>query len=341
VFKNYFTPKNIIFLIMVIILIKFFSQITATVMLFFAAYVFACSINPLVDKLSQKLKRPIAASIVMSGIFLILFVVFLPLLVIAVKQIEQLIILFPKHFANIKSFILNKQILGQSIISMINIPSIIDPVSKFTTKVLNQSISITLSFASALIYTLALCVITYYFIVDKDVIRKGFMLLFPEHLKEKADSIISSISAKIGNYILAQLTAITGVGICVMIPFLIMKIDCAILLGVLSAVLDLIPVIGPTIALIICIIMCYHYGPVILGLVIFFFLLAQWVENNFVRPYIFGKFMDLHPLIIFFALFVTAKFFGAMGVVLAPAIAATVCVLLDELYIKPINNNIE
>ena len=51
--------------------------------------------------------------------------------------------------------------------------------------------------------------------------------------------------------------------------------------------------------------------------------------------------MDLHPLIIFFALFVTAKFFGAMGVVLAPAIAATVCVLLDELYIKPINNNIE
>ena len=51
--------------------------------------------------------------------------------------------------------------------------------------------------------------------------------------------------------------------------------------------------------------------------------------------------MDLHPLIIFFSIFVTAKFLGAVGVIFAPAIAATVCVLLDELYIKPINKNSE
>ena len=66
--------------------------------------------------------------------------------------------------------------------------------------------------------------------------------------------------------------------------------------------------------------------------------MAQWVENNFVRPYVFGKFMDVHPLIIFFSIFVTAKFLGIIGVVFAPAIAATACVILDELYIKPINN---
>lgn len=163
------------------------------------------------------------------------------------------------------------------------------------------------------------------------------MLLFPDHIKQKADSIITTISEKIGNYIVAQLTVISAVGLCVMIPLLIMKIDCAVLLGVLSAILDLIPIVGPTIACLICIFMCYHYGPLILGLVILFFLLAQWVENNFVRPYVFGKFMDLHPLIIFFALFVTAKFLGAIGVIFAPAIAATIAVLVEELYIKPIN----
>ena len=163
------------------------------------------------------------------------------------------------------------------------------------------------------------------------------MLLFPQHLKKKAEKIMTTISEKIGNYIIAQLTAISGVGLCVMIPLLIMKIDCAVLLGVLAAILDLIPIVGPTIAGIICIFMCYSYGPIILGLVIFFFLLAQWIENNFVRPYVFGKFLDLHPLIIFFALFVTAKFLGVIGVIFAPAIAATIAVLVDELYIKPIN----
>ena len=339
-FKQSITTKNIIFLVMVIILIKFFSQITTTAMLFFAGFVFACSLNPLVDKFSEKMKRPLAASIVMGGVTLIIFAVFLPLMVIAVKQVEQLVIAFPRQIGSIKEFILHKQILGQTIVSMIDIPSFVEPVSKFTTELVNKSINITLGLASVLIYTLALCVITYYFMVDKETIRKGVMLLFPQHIKKKADVIITTISEKIGNYIIAQLIAISGVGICVMIPLLLLHIDCAVLLGFLSAVLDLIPVIGPSIALIICIIMCYHYGPLIVGLVILFFLLAQWIENNFVRPYVFGKFLDLHPLIIFFSIFVTAKFLGAIGVIFAPAIAATICVLIDELYIKPINKEI-
>ena len=338
-FKNSITVKNIIFVLMVILLIKFFSQITTTAMLFFASYVFACSLNPLVDKLNEKMNRPLAASIVMSGIAVILFAVFLPLIIIAIRQIEFIFVGLPEKLETFKTFILNKQILGQTIVSMIDIPSMFEPVSNFTTQLVNQSITITMNIATALVYLLAMCIITYYFMVDKETIKKGFMLLFPDHIKKKASYILTTISEKIGSYIIAQLTVIGSVGLCVMIPLLVMKIDCAVLLGVLSAILDLIPVIGPTIALVICILMCYQYGPIILGFVIFFFMVAQWIENNFVRPYVFGKFLDLHPLIIFFALFVTAKFLGAVGVIFAPAIAATICVLVDELYIKPINNN--
>ena len=96
--KNSITVKNIIFLLMVIILIKFFSQITTTVMLFFAAYVFACSLNPLVDKFSTKLSRPMATSIVMSGITLVIFAVVIPLIIIAIKQIEVLLVSLPNQF---------------------------------------------------------------------------------------------------------------------------------------------------------------------------------------------------------------------------------------------------
>ena len=47
--------------------------------------------------------------------------------------------------------------------------------------------------------------------------------------------------------------------------------------------------------------------------------------------------LDLHPLIIIFAIFAFEKFLGVSGVILAPAIAATLCVLFDELYVKTIN----
>ena len=76
-------------------------------------------------------------------------------------------------------------------------------------------------------------------------------------------------------------------------------------------------------------------------LIIVTFILVQQASNIIVRPLLFGKFMELHPLMIFFALFVAEQFLGFWGMILSPAIAATVCVLIDELYINPINSKAE
>ena len=67
------------------------------------------------------------------------------------------------------------------------------------------------------------------------------------------------------------------------------------------------------------------------------YIIAQWISNNFIRPFIFGKFMDLHPLVILLSFLVAAEFLDVWGVILAPAIAAVVAVLFDELYVKQIN----
>ncbi len=338
VFKSYLTVKNIIFFIVAILFIKFLTTISAIAMMFFASYVLACSLNPLVELLTKRMKRPMAATVVITGMILVFSLFFIPVIVIASDQINSFIQVLPGHIANLKAFIMNKTILGQKIVDMIDIPSFIQPVSDFTTNLVNQSITVTIGIASSLIYILTMCIIMYYFIVDKRTIRRTFLTFFPKQMKKKADRIVETISKKIGGYIVAQGVTMLSVGIVFTICLLLLKVDYAVLLGLIATVLDIIPVIGPTIALIICIVMCYQIAPVTLALMVASFFLAQWVENNFVRPYVFGKFMDVHPLIIFFSIFVTAKFLGIIGVVFAPAIAATACVILDELYIKPINN---
>ena len=338
VFKSYLTFKNIIFFIVAILFIKFLTTISAIAMMFFASYVLACSLNPLVELLTKRMKRPMAATVVITGMILVFSLFFIPVIVIASDQINSFIQVLPGHIANLKAFIMNKTILGQKIVDMIDIPSFIQPVSDFTTNLVNQSITVTIGIASSLIYILTMCIIMYYFIVDKRTIRRTFLTFFPKQMKKKADRIVETISKKIGGYIVAQGVTMLSVGIVFTICLLLLKVDYAVLLGLIATVLDIIPVIGPTIALIICIVMCYQIAPVTLALMVASFFLAQWVENNFVRPYVFGKFMDVHPLIIFFSIFVTAKFLGIIGVVFAPAIAATACVILDELYIKPINN---
>ena len=51
--------------------------------------------------------------------------------------------------------------------------------------------------------------------------------------------------------------------------------------------------------------------------------------------------MDLHPTIIFLSLILGGKYFGFIGVLFGPAMAATICVLLDELYVKNIKTKEE
>jgi predicted PurR-regulated permease PerM len=118
---------------------------------------------------------------------------------------------------------------------------------------------------------------------------------------------------------------------------LVLKVEYAVLLGLITAILDIIPVIGPGIALVIALIVNFKAGWLTMILIIAVFSLAQLVENNFVRPLVFSKLLDIHPLIIYFFIFVTAQYLGVVGVIFAPAIAATTCVLVEELYIKNIN----
>ena len=93
------------------------------------------------------------------------------------------------------------------------------------------------------------------------------------------------------------------------------------------------------IALALCLIMAYQLGWIKIALVIFVFLLVQWSSNNLVKPVIFGKFLDLHPLLIILSLLLAAQFLGIWGVILAPAIASLIWILFDEVYIKTINKS--
>ncbi|MBP5741045.1 MAG: AI-2E family transporter [Bacteroidales bacterium] len=214
---------------------------------------------------------------------------------------------------------------------------IIAQASDVTSSVITKSIDVSKYLATSIIYFLAGCLIIYYMLVDRTLIKDTYLKLFPQNIKQRAMDIMASISQKIGGYVVAQITTMMSVGLIVFIGLALLGVDYALILGLITAVFDLVPVVGPAAALVIILIAIFKLGWIKICLAIIVFIFAQWAENNLVRPYVFSKFMDVHPLIIYFFLLLTAQYLGIIGVVFAPAIAATVCVLIEELYIKSIN----
>jgi len=337
-FRKYFTSKNIIFLIVAILFLVFLSKIQEVAIMFFATYVLACSMEPLIQKLTNRYKRSTASGIVLLSAIVLICVVFIPLLIVAGQEIGNFIDSFPQYMITLKGLLYDVHIplIGKLDINQIDVGGAITTASGVTTTILSETLNLGKNIGSGFVYLLASIIILYYFMADKDLVRGTMVKMFPSQMRERATDIIETISKKIGGYVVAQLTTMAGVGLVMTLGLLILRVDYALLLGLITAILDIIPVVGPTIALIICLIVSYKSGWAILAGICVVFAVAQLSENNFVRPYVFGKFLDLHPLIIYMFLFITAKYLGVIGVVFAPAIAATVVVLIQEIYMKNI-----
>ncbi len=335
--KKFVTVKNIIFFVIALLFIIFLTKVKDIAILFFASYVVACSLAPLVDKMSKKINRSLASTIVLGGVLTVSSLFLFPLFSVGAAQIKSFLNMLPEHILAVKTFLLNTPLISKSTIAQLDLGGLLTTASGFTTKFLNESINFSMEFASAIVYFFAACIIVYYFLVDKDKVKQAYCSLFPAQMKPRAGEILDTISHKIGGYMTALLVTIGSVGVITTIGLMFLGVDYAILLGVLNAVLDIIPIVGPVLGLIVTMLVAYKMGAVTLVLIVLLFIFAQWAENNLVRPYIFGRFLDIHPLIIYFFLFVTAQYLGVVGVIFAPAIAATVCVLFDELYIKNVN----
>ncbi len=338
-FKENFKIKNIIFTLLIVFLIWFIAQIKEIALLFFGSYVIACSLNPLVDRLSRHMNRGLASTLVLVGILLLIILFLIPICTISYTEIQALINDLPSKFNQLIDYLSKTTIMGQTAIDLINIESVLSNTSQIATDIVNKSINITVALMEAITVALSVGMIVFYLIYEKSSIKHSALRLFPPRIRRKAHNVMTTIEEKVGGYVVAQGLSMSTVAIFTAIGLGLLKIEYSVLLGLIAGLLDIIPIVGPTVALTFGILAALAKGPIWILPTIGIYLIAQWISNNFVRPLVFGKFLDLHPLWVIFSFLVAAKFIGVWGVILAPAIAALIATLFDEFYIKIINRS--
>lgn len=336
--KKVLNTKTLIFTALIIVVLFFIPKLTELIMILFASFVIAAALNPYVNKIEEKIKNRAVATIsvlTLSGI--VLTAVLLPVILACYKEIELFAVTIPQKITTLYHLITHTKIYGKTIASYIPIGNIAQTGTDLAQNLFTQSWTVTMAAGQTVLVILALSMFIYYIIVDKDYLRSKFLEFFPPKLKKKAGTILYNITTKVGNYVRAQILSMITVGVMVTIEVALLGIDYPILLGLVAGICEIIPLLGPTIAIATIIFVGYQLGATKIILAIVFFIVIQQISNYMIRPFLFGKFMRLHPINIMVALFVAEKFLGVWGVILSPAIAAMICVLIDELYLTPIN----
>lgn len=186
---------------------------------------------------------------------------------------------------------------------------------------------------SALASTLILVVLTVYFVADLPRIRMTLYRLVPHSRRPRAILLGDEIFAKVGGYVLGNLL-ISLIAAALTFTFLvIMGVPYPLLLSIFVAILDLVPVIGSTIAgVVVCLVALSVSLPICLA-TIGFFLIYRLAEDYLLVPKIIGRVLKVPALVTVVAVLLGGALLGIVGALIAiPAAAALLLIAREVLF---------
>jgi predicted PurR-regulated permease PerM len=173
-------------------------------------------------------------------------------------------------------------------------------------------------------------ILTVYFILEGDVAYRWGLSFFPPDKRPRLDAALQRAEVRMGQWLLGQGSLMLILGIASTLVYLSLHVRYAYALGVLTGLLNIIPVAGAaaSIALALLVASIDSWGRV-LGIAIFYLVWLQ-VENSFLVPRIMGTRVGLPGLSILVALLIGSELGGVLGAIVSVPTAVLVSVLLDE-----------
>jgi predicted PurR-regulated permease PerM len=191
--------------------------------------------------------------------------------------------------------------------------------------------TVTVGVFSALVQLITVLVMAFFLLLDG---KKGIDWVFRElgptrgpRYRRVADDVYRSV----GGYVVGNLLISLIAGLSTWIVLTILGVPFAVPLAVLMGFLDLIPLVGATIAgILIGIVAGIHNFPGDLIVWAIFLIVYQQIENNVVQPAVYRKTVQLHPLVVIVAVLIGASLMGVLGALVAIPVAGALQILARD-----------
>lgn len=178
--------------------------------------------------------------------------------------------------------------------------------------------------------TLTILILTLYFLGAYPRIKHGAYRMIPRSRRARAGLIADEILSRVGGYVLGNLATSFIAGVCALVFFLILDVPYPLALAMLVAILDLIPLVGATIAAVVCTAVAFFVS-VPVGLASAgYFLVYQQVENYVLVPKVMKRTVDISPLATIIAALIGGALLGVLGALLAIPVAAAIQLIGTE-----------
>ena len=181
---------------------------------------------------------------------------------------------------------------------------------------------------------ITILLLTFYMLVESREIFSFFVRLFPPKQRPRVAMISATVTSKVSAWLGGQLLLSLLIGLTSAIGLWAMGVPYFYVLALISAIGEMIPMIGPILAAIPAILVAATVSPGLAIGVAVFFIVQQQVENTVLVPKIMGRQVGLSAVTVIIALGMGGALLGVVGAILSVPTAAIVQVLFDELVAR-------
>ena len=299
----------------------------------FVAIFLALALNPAVEGLQRRgiARRGLAVGIVFIGAILVVAAIAATIIPTLVSQVNDFVDAVPGYVEDLTAgrgklgFLEREYQITERVRDALS-----DGGASKLLGFSGTAVAVTKGVITAVIATVTIAFLTFFMLLEGPAWVERFYSLLPAEHQPRWRKIGDEIYRTIGGYVTGNLAISLIAGVVSTAVLLALDVPFAVALGLLVAILDLIPLAGATIAAILVTTVAFLDATTSGVIVLIFFVLYQQLENHVLQPIVYGRTVRLSPLAVLIAVLIGAELAGVVGALAAIPVAGTIQVILRD-----------
>ncbi|OGG87480.1 hypothetical protein A3H15_01950 [Candidatus Kaiserbacteria bacterium RIFCSPLOWO2_12_FULL_50_28] len=331
------TGGTVVMAVLILVAAWLIFELRDLVLVLLTAIVLASAIEPAVTALGRhKVPRVPAILLVyflLFGSFFGIFYFFVPTLF---GELTTLISSLPAYldtFNQWGAFDDYARIFGVQNVPAISTSSLMESMREFlgAAGMFGNAFSAVANIFGGILSFILIVVFSFYFTVIRNGIDDFLSVITPHKYQKYILDLGDRSRNKIGLWMQGQLLLAVIVGVLVFLGLTILGVKHALLLAVVAAMFEIIPVFGPILAAVPAVALSFLDGGLTLGLlVIALYVIVQQFESHLIHPLVVTRVVGVPPLLVILSIIVGAQLAGFLGILLSVPIAATIQELVKD-----------
>jgi predicted PurR-regulated permease PerM len=321
--------------VLAVIVIAAAYVVRSALLLVYISGILAIGFSPIVRIIERQKLLPIGSArfprwlaililylVILGTLGLVIFLIFPPL----VEQAQAMWQKAPEWFERGQQFLLDKGWLKEHL----TMREAVERAPGTPTDAVGKVTGAVIGVAGGIFGVVTILILTFYMLIDSWNLRESFLRLFPRERRTQVAAASREVMEKVSAWLAGQLLLAGTIGATSAVGLWAIGVPFFYVLAVISAIGEMIPVVGPILSAIPALVVAATVSPQKVLFVLIFFVLQQQLENHILVPKIMSRQVGVSPVTVIVALLIGGSLAGMAGAILAIPTAAILQVVASQ-----------